>query len=164
MSTTNNRIVIDTNVALDLWLFRRPGLNALSAHMATQKPLATVAMRSELATVLARSDAGAGSIANHWMDAGRSQQVLIEWDRHMEVVQPPTKALSTWPRCPDLDDQKFIDLALALDAGWLLTRDKHLLRMRRACQRWGLMVAPPEALPQTSGRCSASISDHFVGR
>jgi uncharacterized protein len=155
VDTINNRLVIDTNVALDLWLFKRPGLDALRRHMAVQKPLATATMRGELAMVLARSVTGAGSIASHWLDEGRSQKVLVEWDRHMDVVELPTGSHSKWPCCPDPDDQKFIDLALAQGAGWLLTRDKHLLRMRRVCQRWGLMVAPPEAVP------SISTHDHL---
>ncbi len=151
MNATKNLLVIDTNVALDLWLFRRHGLDVLRSHMAVQKPLATAAMRGELAMVLARSDSGSGSVARHWLDEGRSQSVLIEWDRHMEVVESPAPSHVKWPCCPDPDDQKFIDLAIARGAGWLLTRDKHLLRMRRVCQRWGLMVAPPEAVSQVSG-------------
>ncbi|MBW8810763.1 MAG: PIN domain-containing protein, partial [Lysobacter sp.] len=42
------------------------------------------------------------------------------------------------PRCADPDDQKFLELALAANARWLLSRDHALLVLGRRTARAGL--------------------------
>jgi hypothetical protein len=47
--------------------------------------------------------------------------------------------------CTDPADQKFIDLAVAERAQWLLSRDKALLRLARlAGKRFALRIGTPE--------------------
>ena len=156
MNTSVFRLVIDTNVALDLWLFDRPGLEHLADLLARHRPLGTRSMRDELATVLARSISGRGSIHRRWLSESRVASTLSAWDHHVELVDEPLESrfdAMTWPRCTDADDQKFVDLALSCSAEWLLTRDRQLLRLQRACAGRGVRVATPETLVATlSGR------------
>ena len=42
-----------------------------------------------------------------------------------------TMLLSPLPRCPDPDDQKFLELARDAQADWLITKDKALLSLAR---------------------------------
>jgi len=46
-------------------------------------------------------------------------------------------------RCADPDDQMFIDLALAVRACWLFTRDKALLRLAPRARDRGVCVLRP---------------------
>ena len=53
------------------------------------------------------------------------------------------------PRCADPDDQKFLQLALAARASWLLSKDKELLKLDRRTRRAGLfaILLPQDWLP-----------------
>jgi predicted nucleic acid-binding protein len=42
------------------------------------------------------------------------------------------------PRCADPDDQKFLELAFASRARWLLSKDKELLKLDRRTSNTGL--------------------------
>ena len=49
--------------------------------------------------------------------------------------------------CRDPDDQRFVDLAVAQSARYLLTRDRALLALARgARKRFGLLIIQPERL------------------
>ena len=118
-------IVLDTNILLDLWVFRDPAVRPLEQALRARRLhwLATPAMRDELARVLnyphiaARIATGPGNAAS----------VLRSFERYTQVVAAPTPA---GVRCADPDDQKFIDLAVQHQA-WLLSKDNAVLRMRK---------------------------------
>ncbi len=120
-------VVIDTNIVLDLLLFRDPSTTALALALAQGALVwyATAAMRDELQRVLTYP------AMQPWLmraDRDDAPGILAQFDRlsqkHAEVPTGP-------PRCSDRDDQKFIDLALALQA-LLLSKDRAVLRLRRA--------------------------------
>ncbi|MFT7776961.1 putative toxin-antitoxin system toxin component, PIN family [Roseateles sp.] len=46
--------------------------------------------------------------------------------------------------CRDPDDQKFIDLALAARARWLISRDKAVLALAKRARLRGLAILTPE--------------------
>ena len=50
----------------------------------------------------------------------------------------------TLPRCADPDDQKFLELALAAGARWLLSKDKAVLQLatRTAREGWFEILTP----------------------
>jgi predicted nucleic acid-binding protein len=119
------RLVLDTNVVLDLLVFGDPraqalkdGLEAGALHW-----LATPAMREELARVLAYPKL-APRVACRRGSAGA---VLGDFDRHARLHDAPAKAPVT---CGDPDDQKFIDLAVEHRCV-LLSKDYEVLRMRK---------------------------------
>ena len=132
-------IVIDTNVVLDWLVFRDPRCTPfVQALLGGQLLwLATPAMREELQHVLARGVAAAWN-----PDPGA---VWAAWDRHAtEVPAVAASGLASRLRCTDDDDQKFIDLALAHPARWLLSRDRAVLRLAGRSREFGLDIVTPE--------------------
>jgi predicted nucleic acid-binding protein len=119
------RLVIDTNVVLDLFVFRDPRVTALAGELASgsHEWIATAPMREELARVLAYPKI-APRVAFHRGDA---HAVLEDFDRHARIVEEAPKAPVT---CGDADDQKFIDLAVAHRC-LLLSKDAEVLRMKK---------------------------------
>ena len=119
------RLVLDTNIVLDLLVFGDPRVQPLKEGLAAGALhwLATAAMREELARVLAYPKLAA-RVAFHRGDA---QAVLVDFDRHARLHDAPPKAPVT---CGDPDDQKFIDLAVAHRCT-LLSKDFEVLRMRK---------------------------------
>jgi predicted nucleic acid-binding protein len=91
-------------------------------------------MRDELQRVLTCS------AMQPWLartDRDDAAGILAQFDRLSQVhVQVPSGS----PRCSDPDDQKFIDLALALQA-LLLSKDHAVLRLRRALAARAVTVA-----------------------
>ncbi len=132
-------IVLDTNVVLDWLVFGNPESDAVAAAIVAREVrwVATRAMRDELAHVLARGhlDAWAPDLDSLW----------AHWDHHCnelptpESVGPPGRL-----RCADADDQKFIDLAVACNARWLLSRDRAVLKLARRLREHGVDTRPPD--------------------
>jgi hypothetical protein len=152
------RLVIDTNIWLDLLVFHDPRVQALQSvsrpstrrqpHdprvQALQDGLAsghyraigTHAMRAELAVVLARPQ--------FRQDESQQQAALARWDELTEevAVVPPCNL-----SCRDPDDRKFLDLAVAHRVDWLLSKDRALLAARRFAQRrFGLNIGTLEQM------------------
>lgn len=129
--------VIDTNVALDWFAFRDPVVappldEAYAAGGFAW--IATPAMREEFVHVLTR-----GVPSRPQLDVGA---LVATWDRRATIVEPAPAAGGGWV-CSDGDDQKFIDLALARRADWLLTRDRALLALARRALDRGLRIETP---------------------
>ena len=131
-------LVIDTNVVLDMLVFRDPPGLAVQAALVSRRYrwIACRGMRDELAHVLGR---GIGREVDR--DA-----VLAAYDGVVVEVDPP--ALPGALRCTDPDDQVFIDLALQRRAHALLTRDWALLRLAKRARGFGVAVALPSLLAQ----------------
>lgn len=119
------KLVLDTNIVLDLWVFRDARAAGLQAAIANKEVtcVATPAMREELASVLAYEQIGP------WLERASvtAPEVLQAFDELVTLVEPPPQAPI---RCRDPDDQKFVDLALAQDAQ-LLSKDRALLALHR---------------------------------
>lgn len=129
-------IVVDTQVVMDWLVFNDPRVQALAAALGSGalRWLVAPAMRDEIRHVLGR-----GVAASYSPDLA-----LIEarFDAHSE----PVEAAEPSPRlvCRDPDDQKFIDLALARGARWLVSRDKALLTLAKRAKPRGLLILKPE--------------------
>jgi predicted nucleic acid-binding protein len=133
-------MVLDTNVVLDWLVFRHPACMPLEQALADGRLhwLASPAMRDELAHVLGRGvgAAWAPDLAELW----------ATWERWARATDPvAASGGAARLRCTDADDQKFIDLALAHGARWLLSRDRAVLRLARRARPLGLDVLTPEA-------------------
>ncbi|MCB8746142.1 putative toxin-antitoxin system toxin component, PIN family [Rhodoferax sp. U2-2l] len=123
-------VVVDTNIVLDLLIFRDPATPPLQSALDSGQLqwLATAPMREELARVLTYP-AIVKSIVHHALTA---EQVLAAFDGQARIVPVVPKARVT---CKDPDDQKFIDLAVAYQAT-LLSKDKAVLCMKKRLLTW----------------------------
>jgi putative PIN family toxin of toxin-antitoxin system len=128
------RVVLDTNIVLDLWLYKDAATPTLLAALENKSVqwLATQVMRDELERVLAFSQLNA-------------EDILAQFDAHVQLMPVAAKALYV---CKDGDDQKFIDLA-AQHKTQLISKDKAVLTMRNRMARLGVAVGKvfPAALP-----------------
>ena len=134
--------MLDTNVVLDWLLFNNPS----SAHFAKAiakcelRWVASLAMRDELAVVLGRGLAQARN--------ADATAVLAAWDTHVTVVEEASALPAALGlQCSDPDDQKFLELAHAEGACWLLSRDRAVLKLARRAARVGLRISVPEGWP-----------------
>jgi len=131
---TTEALVLDTNIALDLFVFQDAATEAL--RTAVERPdgawIATAAMREELVRVLDYPQ-----IARRLKAQTRpAQDVLDAFDRCTRLVAEAPKAAYT---CKDPDDQKFIDLA-AVYRATLVSKDDAVLCMAKRLARVGVHV------------------------
>jgi putative PIN family toxin of toxin-antitoxin system len=132
------RIVLDTNVCLDLFVFRDPRWqHLLSAMQQDQVECVTSSScRMEWTLVLNYKKLALTEI--------QQQTLLAEFDSLIQVT-PDVEATIKLPVCRDKDDQKFLVLAHAAQADFLITKDKALLKLARKTTRLGLFtIASPE--------------------
>ena len=117
--------MLDTNIVLDLFVFKDPATQALKLALASHKIqwLTTQAMRDELERVLSYPKIMA-RLAVSELDA---KNVLQRFDAEARLVEVAPKASVT---CRDADDQKFIDLAVQHQA-MLLSKDRAVLCMKK---------------------------------
>lgn len=142
-AASSSRLVIDTNVALDILVFNEP------AHAAQIAPLrralrgglaqwlATTAMRSELERVLSYPKL-APRVAFYGCTV---KSVLGDFD-DLAIIEPPAARIAF--TCKDADDQIFADLAVAQQAH-LLSKDDALLSMKKRLSTLGAQVWTPQA-------------------
>ena len=137
------RIVLDTNVCLDLFLFQ----DAQSAAL-------HVAMREGTIQAVTRDDC-----RTEWLRVLQYPQVPVSDEARPSIEAafdalvcclPDESATSVpevrLPRCGDPDDQKFLELAQASGARWLVSKDNELLKLAPRCAREGLFwIGLPQA-------------------
>ena len=132
------RIVLDTNVCLDLFVFRDPRWqHLLSAMQQDQVECVTSSScRMEWTLVLNYKKLALTEI--------QQQTLLAEFDSLIQIT-PDVEATIKLPVCRDKDDQKFLVLAHVAQADFLITKDKALLKLARKTTRLGLFtIASPE--------------------
>ena len=134
-----NRLVLDTNVVLDLFVFRDPRwarlLNALQSgavHAVTRADC-----RDEWEHVL------------HYphlpLEADTRAAASAEFNR-LILMTDSRAAAAPLPACSDRDDQKFLELARDSQAAMLITKDKALLKLARRIAKAGMFrILTPEA-------------------
>lgn len=145
--------VIDTQTILDWWFFCNPACTAwVPPSGVPGAPIwcATAAMRDELADVLSRPWPA------RW--ATPAAEVLALFDRHTTPCPPPLLGASTLLHCSDPDDQKFIDLALALAPACLVSRDRAVLKLARRAALRGVQILPPTSWEGFSAPAGAEAS------
>ena len=139
MSTDAPRIVLDTNAVLDWLYFRDPRCAVLAEAVTTHRVrwIASASMRDEIEHVMTR-----GSLGDRWPDGAAS--VRDGWQRWATTVDAEAPASPAALRCTDVDDQKFIDLAIEGRAVALLSADRAVLRLARRAIAWGLVISTVE--------------------
>ena len=119
------RLVIDTNVAVSGLLWWGPASHILwCADNQNCQILATGSMLDELKTVLYRS-----KFKSRLIELAVDPEEPLTFYRNL-VHYCPTPPESII-RCPDADDQQFINLAEAEQAHMLISGDRHVLDMNK---------------------------------
>lgn len=132
------RIVLDTNVCLDLFVFNDPRWAGLLA-----------AIESGAVEAVTRADCrDEYLIVLHYkhlpLDDATRPLSAARFDALIKVVAPPESGIRL-PVCTDKDDQKFLELARDAKAGTLITKDKALLKLAKRLSKAGMFrVIVPE--------------------
>lgn len=146
MSTALPRIVLDTNACLDLWVFRDPRAAALLAALqdGAIEAVTNTDCRDEWLRVLHYPQLRLGDTKR--MAHAAAYDALV---RRLPDDGTPLVADVALPRCADPDDQKFLQLALASGARWLISRDGDVLALGRRTRRDGLFeIVSPQGWTQ----------------
>ena len=127
-------IVLDTNIVLDLFIFRDPRCADLRTALSrrTLSWTATPSMRDELERVLTYTHLQPRMA----FYATSAEQVLAQFDAGVQLADTAPRAFYI---CKDADDQKFIDLAVQLKST-LVSKDKAVLCMRKRLATLGTVV------------------------
>ena len=135
------RLVLDTNVVLDLLYWNDPAAIPLQQALdcGAARPLCDAACLEELRLVLRLTRFGLAEPAQARL-----------WQHYRDMCEPgatPPAPLHPLPRCKDPDDQKFLELAFAGTADLRVTKDKALLALARRRKALGRLaiVTPGEA-------------------
>ena len=130
------RLVLDTNVVLDVLHFSDPSACALAEAIRAGRLRcgATGPIFGEWERVLAYPDLA--------IDAARQADLIAAYRAVCDFF--PAQAVTDLPRCADADDQKFLDLAAMLRVP-LVSRDRAVLKLRRRCATRFPILTPQAA-------------------
>lgn len=128
------RLVLDTNVVMDLLHFRDAAVQSVADALAAGNVtcLADATTLDELERVVGYPE---------FHLAADAQAALLARYRALVTVMPPGEA-PRLPRCQDPDDQKFLELAARAGADLLVSKDKALLHLKGR-QGLAFQIAPP---------------------
>ena len=116
-------VILDTNVCLDLFVFRDARCHELKKMLETGIACAVTRedCRNEWIRVL--------KYATFSLDETARRKCISEYDALVSCRDFHKKDYTVLPVCQDTDDQKFLELAYDAGAGFLLTKDKALLKL-----------------------------------
>lgn len=126
------RVVLDSNIWVDLLVFRDPRVEAIRTALedGAIQALIRADCREELRRVLEYPQFVRFAVDN--------SAALAMVDRLTTCVPLPAPAEAEeirLPRCRDTDDQKFLELAHHAQAACLVSKDKAVLKMRSRMRR-----------------------------
>ncbi|NII09594.1 putative toxin-antitoxin system toxin component, PIN family [Oleiagrimonas sp. C23AA] len=139
------RLVLDTNICLDLFVYRdaasQPIMRAL--EQGRFQAVTSQACREEWLRVL--------HYPQFRIDEAQRVEVTAAFDRWIaclpvEVAEAPLEV--DLPRCKDSDDQKFLEAAQRAGAVALVSKDRAVLKLARKHRKLGLF-----AIVSPSGWC-----------
>jgi len=137
------RVVLDTNVCLDIFLFHDAQSAALHVAMREGRIQAVTRTdcRAEWLRVLHYPQVPISAEARPGIEA--AFDALVHCLPDEQATASPEVSL---PRCADPDDQMFLELAQAAGARWLVSKDNELLKLAPRCARDGLFwIGLPQA-------------------
>lgn len=155
MSPITPKLVLDTNVCLDLFVFRDPRWNALMEAIESGSVCAITRSdcRAEWLAVLNYPRLKLNDAAQAACAARFDALIGCKAKPEIEPLRP------LLPKCSDGDDQKFLELAFDEKADVLISKDKAVLKLARRNAKMGLFaIQSPEAWHQSAVLPSGSIS------
>ncbi|MCR5893282.1 MULTISPECIES: putative toxin-antitoxin system toxin component, PIN family [Burkholderia] len=135
-----HRVVLDSNVWIDILVFDDPATRPIRAALERGTLAAVIDGRclAELKYVLDYPQFQARAVDK--------AAALATVARLASLVEPPAVDADAppLPKCKDRDDQKFLELARAAQADWLVSKDRALLKLaKRTARDFGFRIAQP---------------------
>jgi uncharacterized protein len=148
-------VVLDSNVWLDILVFDDPHTRPIRAALerGAIRALIDARCQAELAHVLDYPHlAGRGIAKADALAALGGLVTLVE----LPELPPDARAL---PQCRDRDDQKFLELARASGAAWLVSKDRAVLKMaKRIARDFGFRIGTPDTFVAECGLSTANAA------
>jgi putative PIN family toxin of toxin-antitoxin system len=134
------RVVLDSNVWIDILVFDDPHTRPIAAALESGALAALIDARclAELTYVLDYPQ-----FVHRNVDKAAALAVVA---RLAQLVDPVAQTEDTrpLPKCKDRDDQKFLELAHAAQADWLVSKDRAVLKLaKRIARDFGFQIAQP---------------------
>ncbi|SIT41021.1 conserved hypothetical protein [Paraburkholderia ribeironis] len=147
------RVVLDSNVWIDILVFDDPHTRPIAAALESGALAALIDARclAELSYVLDYPQ-----FVQRNVDKAAALAVVARLAQLVETVEPTADA-KPLPKCKDRDDQKFLELAHAAQADWLVSKDRAVLKLaKRIARDFGFQITQPASfVAALSGSLSA---------
>jgi putative PIN family toxin of toxin-antitoxin system len=134
------RVVLDSNVWIDILVFDDDATRPIHAALERGALHAVIDSRclAELARVLDYPQFVARAVDKPAALAAVARLTTLEARPELSNHAAPL------PKCRDRDDQKFLELAHAAKAQWLVSKDRALLKLnKRTTRDFGFRIAEP---------------------
>jgi uncharacterized protein len=134
------RVVLDSNVWIDILVFDDDATRPIHAALERGELHAVIDSRclAELARVLDYPGFVAPAVDKPATLAPLARLATLEARPEASDTAAPL------PKCRDRDDQKFLELAHAAQAAWLVSKDRALLKLNKRTMRdFGFRIAEP---------------------
>ena len=128
-----SRLVLDTNVILDLLVFQDPAAEVIQTVLDAKlvDAVRTEASMLELMDVIQRP--------NFKLSKEQQQIILKQWESSSRLLE--NSAIEPAPfTCRDLDDQVFINMAYSIRPALVLSKDLRVLELGAIAQRHGVEI------------------------
>ena len=128
------RLVLDTNVILDLLVFKDPSTEPVQVVLDAKlvEAVRTEASMLELMDVIQRP--------NFKLSKEQQQIILKQWESSSRLLD--NSAIESAPfTCRDPDDQVFIDMAFSIRPALVLSKDLRVLELGAIAQRHGVDIS-----------------------
>jgi uncharacterized protein len=141
-------VVLDSNVWIDILVFDDPHTRPIRAGLESGVLGAVIDARclAELTYVLDYPQFAERGV--------EKADALAAVSRLAREIVPPAlpEDARPLPQCRDRDDQKFLELARASGAAWLVSKDRAVLKLaRRMARDFGFRVATPGVFVAETG-------------
>jgi putative PIN family toxin of toxin-antitoxin system len=128
------RLVLDTNVILDLLVFKDPSAEPIQLLLDTNQvdAVRTPASMTELIDVIRRPT---------FKLSQENQEAIVQaWESRSRLLE--NAAIEPAPfTCRDRDDQVFIDMAFSIRPALLLSKDLRVLELQAIARRHGVDIS-----------------------
>jgi putative PIN family toxin of toxin-antitoxin system len=130
---STKRIILDTNILLDIFVFKDPGIETLLEAIHSKQYLAVTceAILNEFDEVIGRS---------LFALTPEEQEAIRNEARRLHQIETGTTITPAPFTCSDPDDQIFLDLAFTLKPSTLLSKDKAVLKLKFKAKSHGILI------------------------
>ena len=129
-----NSVVLDTNVLLDLFVFKDPSAVPLQLALRAGQidAVASAATLAEFIDVISRP---LFALTPHEQSA-----IALQWQSSARMLADKTLPMAPW-RCKDPDDQVFLNLAYAIKPATLFSKDLALLKLASKAAKEHILIS-----------------------